>query len=207
MKKIKTTITLSVLTLMLSSCQSTLSNANTPTASNSSNTKVFPYKSAIIKYKQKDQVLIWDDWGVRTYESRYNDKDIIMINNGAEYRIDHKRKKITKMRNLIMDWLIVTEKDLRPYYVASDAEDTLIRTGQSEKVAGQNGKNYSSFNPTQYTLFMSLKKLKQKKLISPKPSEQEDISIYIDREFSGHFGRFKDKSNKVRYKASEINDA
>jgi len=69
------------------------------------------------------------------------------------------------------------------------------------------GKNYSSFNPTQYTLFMSLKKLKQKKLISPKPSEQEDICIYIDREFSGHFGRFKDKSNKVRYKANEINDA
>ena len=67
------------------------------------------------------------------------------------------------------------------------------------------GKNYSSFNPTQYKLFMSLKKLKKKKLLAIKSSEQEDICIYIDHKFYGHFGRFKDKSNKVRYKASEIN--
>ncbi len=67
------------------------------------------------------------------------------------------------------------------------------------------GKNYSSFNPTQYKLFMSLKKLKRKNLIPQKPSEQEDICIYIDSEYSGHFGRFKDKSNKIHYKASEIN--
>ena len=67
------------------------------------------------------------------------------------------------------------------------------------------GKNYSSFNPTQYKLFMSLKKLKRKNLIPQNPSEQEDICIYMDSEFSGHSGRFKDKSNKIRYKSSEIN--
>ena len=67
------------------------------------------------------------------------------------------------------------------------------------------GKNYSSFTPTDYKLFMSLEKLKEKGLVSNNINEQEDICIYIDREFSGHFGRFKDKSNKVRYKASEIN--
>ena len=67
------------------------------------------------------------------------------------------------------------------------------------------GKNYSSFNPTQYKLFMSLEKLKKKGLIPNNPNEQEDICIYIDREFSGHFGRFKDKSNKIRYKVNEIN--
>ncbi len=26
----------------------------------------------------------------------------------------------------------------------------------------------------------------------------------MDSEYSGHFGRFKDKSNKIRYKANEI---
>jgi len=67
------------------------------------------------------------------------------------------------------------------------------------------GKNYSSFNPTPYTLFMSLDKLKKKKLVATDARDQEDICIYIDSEYSGHFGRFKDKSNKIRYKASEIN--
>ena len=66
-------------------------------------------------------------------------------------------------------------------------------------------KNYSFSNPTEYTLFMSLKKLKKKNLISTKASEQEDICIYIDSKFYGHFGRFRDKSNKIRYKASEVN--
>jgi hypothetical protein len=68
------------------------------------------------------------------------------------------------------------------------------------------GKNYSSFNPTQYKLFMSLKKLKKKKLVSREANEQEDICIYMDRKYYGHFGRFRDKSNKIHYKASEINN-
>jgi len=69
------------------------------------------------------------------------------------------------------------------------------------------GKSYSTFNPTEYKLFMSLEKLKKKNLIVNNSNEQEDICIYIDCEYSGHFGRFKNKSNKIRYKASEINDA
>jgi len=138
MKKITLAITSSALMLMFSACQPTQPSTHTQTTSSStsSNFKLYPYKSAIIKYKQKDKVLIWDDWGRKTYESRHKDSDIIMINNGLEYRINHNQKKITKMRNLIMDWLIVANKDLRPYYVASDAEDALYKTGESEKVAG-----------------------------------------------------------------------
>jgi len=182
MKRIKTTIALSVLTLMLSSCQSTLSKANTPTASNSSNTKVYPYKSAIIQYKQKDQVLIWDDWGVRTYESRYNNKDILMINNGAEYRIDHNQKKITKMRNLIMDWLIVTDKDLRPYYVASDAIDALIKTGQSEKVAGKSCNIWLNSVPSpdsRYCLYNDLILLKKETYDSQNKKWRIEKEAYV----------------------------
>jgi hypothetical protein len=82
-------------------------------------------------------------------------------------------------------------------------KETSFRETPLEKRAY--GKNYSSFNPTEYKLFMSLKRLKKKKLIPIKAREQEDICIYIDHEFSGHFGRFKDKSNKIHYKASEIN--
>ena len=67
------------------------------------------------------------------------------------------------------------------------------------------GKVYSTFNPTKYRLFMSLKKLKRKKLMPQNPSEQEDICIYVDSKYYGHFGRFRSKSNKIRYKASEIN--
>jgi len=67
-------------------------------------------------------------------------------------------------------------------------------------------KNFSNINnPTQYTLFISWEKLKKKKLVATDARDQEDICIYIDSEYSGHFGRFKDKSNKIRYKASEIN--
>jgi len=67
-------------------------------------------------------------------------------------------------------------------------------------------KNFSNINnPTKYTLFMSLDKLKKKKLVATDALDQEDICIYIDSEFSGHSGVFKDKSNKIRYKASEIN--
>jgi len=69
------------------------------------------------------------------------------------------------------------------------------------------GRNYSSFNPTEYKLFMSLEKLKKKNLVPLNVNEQEDICIYIDREYAGHFGQFKDKSNKIHYKASEINNA
>ena len=124
--------------LMLSACQPTQPNTNTQIASSSSNCKLYPYKSAIIKYKQKDKVLIWDDWGLKTYESRHKDSDIIMINNGLEYRIKHNYKKITKMRNMYLDWLIVANKDLRAYYVASEADDALYKTGEREKIAGQN---------------------------------------------------------------------
>jgi len=143
----KTKITISLLAVItIVGCQSTSSNANvapsrnsSPTSSTStSNTKIYPYKSAIIKYKQKDQVLIWDDWGLKTYESRYKDRDVIMINNGLEYRIKHNQKKITKMRNLVMDWLIVADIDLRPYYVSSEADDAMVKTGEHETVAGQN---------------------------------------------------------------------
>jgi len=67
-------------------------------------------------------------------------------------------------------------------------------------------KNFSNINnPTPYTLFMSWEKLKKKKLVATDARDQEDICIYIDSEYSGHFGQFKDKSNKIRYKASEIN--
>ena len=139
MKKITIAISIFPLMLMFSACQPTQPSTNTQTtsASTSNNFKLYPYKSAIIKYKQKEKVLIWDNWGRKTYESRHKNSDIIMINNGLEYRIKHNQKKITKMRNLIMDWLIVANKDLRPYYVASDAEDALYKTGESEKVAGQ----------------------------------------------------------------------
>jgi hypothetical protein len=41
------------------------------------------------------------------------------------------------MRSLVMDWLIVADKDLRPYYIASGANDAYIKTGESEKVSGQ----------------------------------------------------------------------
>ena len=69
------------------------------------------------------------------------------------------------------------------------------------------GKNYSSFNPTHYTLFMSLKKLNTRGLLASNPREQEDICIYIDDKTMGHSGVFKDKSNKIAYKAREINNA
>ena len=137
MKKIKITTALSLLSIMLIGCQPTSPKASVQTPSSTSNFKLYPYKSAILKYKKKDRVLIWDDWGVKTYESRNKDRDIIMVNNGVEYRIDHDRKKVTKMRNLIMDWLIVANKDLRAYYVDSNAKNALVKTGERKRVAGQ----------------------------------------------------------------------
>lgn len=136
----KKSIKLSIIVLILAGCQSTSLNngvTNNSTHTSSSNFKLYPYKSAILKYKQKEKVLIWDDWGLKTYESRRKDTDIIMINNGLEYRIKHHQKKITKMRSLVMDWLIVADKDLRPYYVDSSAKDAFVKTGEREKVAGQ----------------------------------------------------------------------
>ena len=79
------------------------------------------------------------------------------------------------------------------------------RDSSLEKVAY--GKNYSSFNPTKYKLFISLNELKKRGLITNNPTEQEDICIYMKHRIMGHSGVFKDKSNKIRYKASEINDA
>jgi len=169
--KTKTAISLlAVMTIV--GCQSTSSNANvvpstnsSPTSSTSaSNTKIYPYKSAIIKYKQKEQVLIWDDWGLKTYESRYKNRDVIMINNGLEYRIDHNRKKLIKTRNLVMDWLIVADKDLRPYYVASEAPDAMIKTGEHETVAGQSCNIWLDSIPapdTRYCLYNDLVLLKK----------------------------------------------
>jgi len=164
MKKIKIAISLYILMVMLTACQSTSSNTTSPTQLSSSNFKLYPYKSAILKYKQKDQVLIWDDWGLKTYESRDKNRDIIMVNNGQEYRIKHHQKKITKMRSLIMDWLIVADKDLRPYYVASKAENALIKTGESEKVAGYSCNIWIDSVPlpsTRYCLYNDLIILKK----------------------------------------------
>jgi len=69
------------------------------------------------------------------------------------------------------------------------------------------GKVYSSFNPTPYKLFISLEDLKKRGLVPSSPSKQEDICIYMDDKTMGHSGVFKDKSNKIHYKASEINNA
>ena len=60
-------------------------------------------------------------------------------------------------------------------------------------------------NPTKYTVFMSLNRLKKKKLITTKASKQEDICIYIDIKFSGHLEKIRFKSNKIRYNKNEIN--
>ena len=170
MKKVKKAISLAVLMIVAVGCKSTTSNSISPTVSNnqtnstSSNCKLYPYKSAIIKYKQKDKVLIWDDWGVKTYESRHKNSDIIMINNGLEYRINHNQKKITKMRNMVMDWLIVANKDLRAYYVATEADDALIKTGEHEKVAGKSCNIWINSVPspsTRYCLYNDLILLKK----------------------------------------------
>ena len=69
------------------------------------------------------------------------------------------------------------------------------------------GKSYSSLNPTKYKLFISLNELKKRGLIPNNPKNQDDICIYMKHRIMGHSGVFKDKSNKIRYKASEINDA
>ena len=164
MKKIKIAIRSFVLMLMFSACQPTPPSKNNAISSSSSNCKLYPYKSAIIKYKQKDEVLIWDDWGLKTYESRHKDSDILMINNGLEYRIKHNQKKITKMRNLYIDWLIVANKDLRAYYVASGADDALYKTGESEKIAGQSCNVWINSVPspsTRYCLYNDLILLKK----------------------------------------------
>jgi len=169
--KTKTAISLlAVMTIV--GCQSTSSNANvvpstnsSPTSSTSaSNAKLYPYKSAILKYKQKEQVLMWDDWGLKTYESRYKDRDVIMVNNGLEYRIKHNQKKITKMRNLVMDWLIVADKDLRPYYLSTEAGDAMVKTGEHETVAGQSCNIWLDSIPspdTRYCLYNDLILLKK----------------------------------------------
>jgi len=87
-----------------------------------------------------------------------------MINNGEEYRIKHHQKKITKMRSLIMDWLIVANKDLRPYYVAAKAENALIKTGEREKIAGHSCNIWINSVPspnTRYCLYNDLIVLKK----------------------------------------------
>jgi len=74
-----------------------------------------------------------------------------------------------------------------------------------EKVAY--GKNYSSFNPTEYKLFISLNELKKRQLVPNNPTKQDDICVYLKQKTMGHSGVFKDKSNKIHYSESEINDA
>jgi len=191
MKKITLAITSSALMLMFSACQPTQPSTHTQTDSSSSNCKLYPYKSAIIKYKKKEEMLIWDDWGLKVYQSRYKDSDIIMVNNGLEYRIKHNYKKITKKRNMYMDWLIVANKDLRAYYVDSEADDALYKTGEHEKVAGQNCNIWINSVPSptkRYCLYNDLILLKKetydwyrsKKWIIEKEAYEAKFNTAID---------------------------
>lgn len=134
---IRVTLTI-VMLLGLSSCaNTTVKNGTSNGVSSSSQTfKMYPFKSAILKYKQKNQTLIWDDWGVKHYESKANDR-VIMSSNGLEYRVSHGTKKITKSHNPILIYLLVADKNLAPYYVATGAVDALYKTGKKAKVAGQ----------------------------------------------------------------------
>ena len=106
MKQIKIVIPLVILIFTLSACQSTSSNSgvsptvtNNPTHLTSSNFKLNPYKSAILKYKHGGVVYIWDNWGAKTYASRGRPMKVFIVNNGTEYWIDHYSKSIQKGRS------------------------------------------------------------------------------------------------------------
>ena len=101
---------------------------------NSGNMKLYPYKAGILKFKNKNHTLTWDDWGKKTYET--NQHEAIVVNNGSEYRIDHVHKQIKKTRNLILDWLIVADQDLHNYYISKNARNAIVNMNKIETVAG-----------------------------------------------------------------------
>jgi len=110
------------------------STQTTSTSQNSGNMKLYPYKSGIVKFKNKNRTLTWDDWGKKTYETKGN--QIIMINNGSEYRINHNSKQIKKDRNPMLDWLIVADQDLHNYYIDKEAKKAIVNMHKTETVAG-----------------------------------------------------------------------
>jgi len=124
-------------TSLLVGCATNTPVQSTQTANasqNSGNMKLYPYKSGIVKFKNKNRTLTWDDWGKKTYET--NRHEVIMINNGSEYRINHNSKRIKKDRNLILDWLIVADQDLHNYYVDTEAKKAIVNMHKTETVAG-----------------------------------------------------------------------
>ena len=86
------------------------------------------------------------------------------------------------MRNLIMDWLIVVNKDLRTYYVASDSDDALIKTGESEKVAGQSCNIWVNSVPSpskRYCLYNDLILLKKETYNSQNKKWRIEKEAYV----------------------------
>jgi hypothetical protein len=104
------------------------------TSQNSGNMKLYPYKSGILKFKNKNHTLTWDNWGKKRYVTHNN--KIIITNNGSEYHIEHNQKIIKKSRDLVLDWLIVADQDLHSYYVDSDAKNAIVNMQKTETVAG-----------------------------------------------------------------------
>jgi len=129
-----------ILTFIFGGCANTptIQNNNTMESSNSSSTsncKIYPYKSGILKFKNYyNDSIIWDDWGRKSYETHNN--EAIISDNGTEYKIRHSSKQIMKSRGLILDYLIVANKDLRAYYVDNEALDAIVKGKQTETIAG-----------------------------------------------------------------------
>jgi hypothetical protein len=96
------------------------------------NYKYFPYKSAIIKYEfdrggdNYKRVRVWDNWGVQWWEEKAHvgvksetehnvirTRTIQFRNNGTEFYVNYRHKKIRKSRAFNQDELLVANQNLR----------------------------------------------------------------------------------------------
>ena len=128
-------LTFTLLLIMGCATETPVHSTQTTSASqNSSSMKLYPYKSGIVKFKNKNHTLTWDDWGKKSYETDRN--EAIVINNGLEYRINNDRKQIKKDRNPMLDWLIVADQDLHNYYMDKEAKNAIVNMNKTETVAG-----------------------------------------------------------------------
>lgn len=129
-----------ILTLILGACasQANIQNNNTRQSTQSSSTsnyKFYPFKSGIVKFKNyHNDSIAWDDWGRKLYQT--HDNEAMISDNGTQYKINHSSKKIMKMRDLMLDYLIVANKDLSAYYVDKEALGAIVKGKQTQKVAG-----------------------------------------------------------------------